>query len=182
MVMALGACACAAACAGARPPDAEIAVVTLATAAPVAAETPPPPIPPIPPIPPSPRPRAAEPAETPPVEWTEQGAAPKGMLRLGKASAVPELPDLATVLVALRPRLLRCVDHAARRDAKLAAPLLLEVRVGAAGEILSVKAQRTPAVPAELATCLEAQMLSARFAPPRGGGARLTIPLDVSAQ
>lgn len=179
MVIALGACAGVAACAGARPPDAEIAVVTLATATPVAVETPPPPAPT---IPPSPRPHAAEPAEAPPVEWTEQGAAPKGTLRLGKASAVPELPDLATVLVALRPRLLRCVDHAARRDAKLAAPLVLELRVGARGEIVSVKAQRTPAVPAELSACLEAQMLSAHFAPPQGGGATLTIPLSVSAQ
>ena len=116
------------------------------------------------------------------MEWTDQGAAPKGMLRLGKASSVPELPDLAAVLVAMRPRLLRCVDRAARVDGKLAAPLVLELRIGAKGEIVSVKAQRTPAVPAELATCLEAQMLSAHFAPPQGGGATLTLPLDVSAR
>src|SRR5438132_388647 len=106
-------------CGAARAPEAEVAVVTLATASPAArAASPAARAAPEPPA------RAPAPAEDAPGDAAERGPAPKGTLRLGRASAVPELADMAAVLVSLRPRLLRCVDRIARRDGGLAAPLV----------------------------------------------------------
>ncbi len=124
-------------------------------------------------MPPNVPPGAPRPLDTP-----EKAPAPKGNAVLGSVIGVAALPDAQKVLGRLRAKLKQCYLVGLRADPKAAGKVVLDLHVGASGEVAKATLhEMTGALPASVGACLVHRVADAKFQAPVGGSAKLRVPI-----
>jgi hypothetical protein len=103
-------------------------------------------------------------------------------VRLLPAKSTAEISDLASVVTGLRSGFVRCFSSALKRDPRMTGAFVLEAKVNDKGEVVGVKANEVRGLPADVVGCINQVMRGARFKPPQGGSAVITLPINVSPQ
>lgn len=121
---------------------------------------------------------------------TEQGSGnvaavkgPSGNAQLGSANvAGGRVPDASSVTARMRAGIRACYNRGLNENPDASGRINLTIHVGPGGEVTSVTATATGNLPASVVDCVKGRAQSARFSPPEGGTAVVTIPVNFVKQ
>jgi len=108
---------------------------------------------------------------------------PRGSAALGEASvAGGTVSDASRVVAAMRAGLRACYTKGLQENPDIEGKIVLILKVGPAGQVLSVTANKTGNLPPEVIDCVKARATSATFSPPQGGAAVVQVPVSFVKQ
>jgi outer membrane biosynthesis protein TonB len=90
------------------------------------------------------------------------------------------LPNLDTVVSALRNSFEACVTRGRATRPDLQGTATVTIRVGGAGQVLGVAVQQSTKIPAPVASCLSTRAATAQFDPPKGAKGQVTVRVPVN--
>lgn len=113
-----------------------------------------------------------------PPDAPDKTPAPKGNAVLGGVVGAESVPDAQQVLGRLRAKLKQCYLVGLRADPKAAGKVVLDLQVGASGEVAKATLHEvTGTLPASVGACLVHRVADAKFRAPAGGSAKLRVPI-----
>jgi hypothetical protein len=107
---------------------------------------------------------------------------PGPSVEMGPVRGVSDLDDAARVITMLRPGFRRCYNRALKSDPAMAGAFAVAAKIGPGGEVAGVDLKGPKGLAAELVACIAALFDRARFAPPEGGAATVTVPFTITRQ
>jgi len=116
---------------------------------------------------------AAEPSGPRSATAAERGVSPQSS---SSQSPVPAEAPVATVLLSLKPAFARCYDAELEHSPGRRGTIRLTIRVAASGEVSEVEATSEGDL-VETIGCAKAVARGAKFPPPEGGSAVITVPV-----
>jgi hypothetical protein len=87
--------------------------------------------------------------------------------------------DMAKVVAGMAPAFTRCYDIGLGQDSKMAGSVRVTIKIGPKGEVISAAPAGGDGLSAEVIACVIHVVQAARFSPPEGGSATITIPLTM---
>jgi outer membrane biosynthesis protein TonB len=87
--------------------------------------------------------------------------------------------DLAKAVAGMAPAFTRCYDIGLGQDPKMAGSVRVTIKIGPKGEVISAAPAGGDGLSAEVIACVIHVVQAARFSPPEGGSATITIPLTM---
>jgi hypothetical protein len=117
-------------------------------------------------------------ASATPASSTPSPAAPSGAdVAAGSTTATALFANAEQVIAEMRPDFKKCYNDGLAKDPKIAGSFTVSARVDAKGAVASVTPAGTPALPADVVTCITTRIQKAQFAPPGARGSMIQIPL-----
>ena len=98
------------------------------------------------------------------------------------------MANASAVVAGMAAGFRRWYNKGLKEDPQMKGSVRVTARIGANGEVQSAESTATPVPPAPGAItdtvrqCMQARVLSAQFAPPDKGGARIVIPVTLVPQ
>jgi hypothetical protein len=110
-------------------------------------------------------------------------AGPHGTVEPGHPETVGgRIPNAAAVVASLRAGFRACYNRTLAQDPDAQGKIALSLQVGANGEVTSVTANPSGAIPGALVSCIRARARAAVFDPPAGGMAVVQVPVSLVKQ
>ncbi len=108
---------------------------------------------------------------------------PTGNASVGGASvAGGSVGNASSVVAGLRAGFRACYNRALATDPDASGKIDLKLRIGPGGEVTGVAASTSGNIPAGVVNCVRGRAKSARFSPPEGGSAVVSVPVSFVKQ
>lgn len=108
---------------------------------------------------------------------------PTGNASVGGASvAGGSVGNASSVVAGLRAGFRACYNRALATDPDASGKIDLKLRIGPGGEVTGVAAAITGNIPAGVVNCVKGRAKAARFSPPEGGSAVVSVPVSFVKQ
>lgn len=127
----------------------------------------------------------ADPVDVPP-DWTPMPKASSPAEATGGGVRVDEpavaggpVPNVGLVVDGLTAGFRRCYGNGLSADPDMKGSLRITATIGPDGEVLSATAAGGRSLSVSVVACLTARVRSARFSPPKGGSAKIVIPVTL---
>lgn len=103
-------------------------------------------------------------------------AGPKAEVHIGGSTASVPVSNADRVFAGMRARFRQCYQTGLAVDPTMSGKLVITLRVGPNGDVLSVSVASNTGLSPAVATCVANAAKRAQFDPPGGGGATLSVP------
>lgn len=108
---------------------------------------------------------------------------PRGRASVGGASvAGGKVGNASSVVARMRAGFRACYNRALQTNPDISGRADLRIKVGPGGEVQGVAARKSGTLPASVVSCLKARARRARFQPPQGGTAVVSVPVTFVKQ
>lgn len=110
-------------------------------------------------------------------------AGPKGSAAVGGADvAGGSVGNASSVVARMSAGFRACYNRGLSTNPDAGGKITLKIRVGPGGEVTGVAASSSGNLPDGVVSCVKARAQAARFSPPEGGGAVITVPVTFVKQ
>jgi hypothetical protein len=108
---------------------------------------------------------------------------PKGSAKLGGTSvAGGQVSNASRVVARMRAGFRACYTRALAANPDASGRISLALRIGPGGEVTQVTASSSGNLPASVVNCVRSRAKAGRFAPPQGGSAVVSVPVNFIKQ
>jgi outer membrane biosynthesis protein TonB len=108
---------------------------------------------------------------------------PKGDAAVGSANvAGGQVSNASRVVAGMRAGFRACYNRGLAGNPDIQGKIMLKIKVGPTGQVLSVTNTTTGDLPPAVVSCVEARAQAAQFSPPEGGAAVVQVPVSFVKQ
>jgi hypothetical protein len=107
---------------------------------------------------------------------------PTGDAQIGVSSASVPVANADRTIAALRPGFRSCYNKGLQSDPSMSGKVVLAVKIGANGDVVSVEKAGGSGLSSEVESCIMKKIKNAAFDPPGGSGSTIQVPITFVQQ